>query len=150
MTNRFQLAQANIARMLAPLDDPLLADFVAALDAVNALAEASPGFVWRLKEGNGNATDVRIFDDEMLLFNLSVWASLDALRAFVYTGHHHAVLRQRKRWFVPPDRSPLVLWWVPESHQPTTEEAQVKFEHLWQHGPTPEAFTFQHPFDTPD
>lgn len=145
MTIKHYLAQANIARMLAPLDDPLLAGFVAALDAVNTLAEASPGFVWRLKEANGNATGVRIFDDQTLLFNLSVWTSLEALREFVYTGDHRDVLRQRKQWFAPMDRSPLVLWWVPEGHRPTIEEAQAKFEHLWQHGPTPEAFTFHQP-----
>ncbi len=140
------IAQINIARMHAPLDDPLMADFVAQLDPVNALAERSPGFVWRLQDEAGDATSIRLFDDERILVNMSVWETLEALRDDVYRSRHLGVLRDRKRWFEPPDGPYLALWWIPAGHVPPPAEGKQRLDHLRRHGPTPEAFTFKHLF----
>lgn len=138
----FHLAQLNIARLRYPLDDPRMAGFVNGLAHINALADASPGFVWRLQSDSGNATDVRAFDDEELLVNLSVWESLDALRAYVYRSEHADFLRRRKEWFAPLDGPHQVLWWVEAGHIPTVEEAKARLERLAAEGPSPAAFTF--------
>ena len=143
------LAQINIARMRAPLDDPLMAGFVEALDPLNALADGSPGFVWRLQDEAGDATSIRVFEDPRTLVNLSVWESLATLRAYTYRNDHLALLRDRKRWFEPPDGPHLALWWIPAGHQPTPQEGQARLEHLRRHGPTPEAFTFKKVFEAP-
>ena len=107
------IAQVNVARALDPLDSPALADFVAALAPVNALADAAPGFVWRLQTEDGDATGVRIWDDPRVIVNLSVWASLEALWAFVYGGAHVGVMQRRRQWFERPVESHMALWWVP-------------------------------------
>lgn len=138
----YQLAQLNVAKMRAPLDDPSMAEFVAALDPINALADQSPGFVWRLQDEEGNATSIRPFDDDMLLVNLSVWSSVEALKAFVYHNAHAAVMRKRRNWFQKHATAYLVLWWVPEGHRPTEVEARQRLEMLQAHGPTEHAFTF--------
>ncbi len=146
---RYHLAQINIARMLAPLDDPMMADFVAELDPVNALAEESPGFVWRLQSEEGDATAFRVFEDDHILVNMSVWESLDALQQYVYRSRHLDVLRDRKRWFELPDKPHAALWWVVAGHHPTPEEGKARLIHLQRHGPSPEAFTFKQPFMAP-
>ena len=143
------LAQINIARMHAPLDDPLMAGFVAQLDPVNALADQSPGFVWRLQDEAGDATSIRVFDDDRILVNMSVWETMEALRDYVYRSGHLGVLRDRKRWFEPPDGPYLALWWIPAGHVPTPEEGRQHLDHLRRHGPTPEAFTFKSLFPAP-
>ena len=141
--NGYELAELNIGRMLAPLDSPRLADFVNALDEINALAEAAPGFVWRLKdEATDDATSIRIFDDEWILVNMSVWQSPETLRAFVYDDAHRAILRRRREWFERLDEAVTVLWWVPTGHRPTVAEARDRLEHLRKHGTTEYAFTF--------
>jgi hypothetical protein len=147
MKPRWHLAQANWGRMLAPLEDPIMADFVRRLAAVNALADRSAGFVWRLQTEAGDSTDVRVFEDPSILFNMSVWESLDALRAYVYESGHVRLIRERGRWFETPDRSPLALWWIPAGSLPTAEEGRARLEHLWAHGPTPAAFTFRDHFE---
>ena len=144
------VAQYNIARVLAPVDSPQLADFMAALDPINALAESSPGFVWRLQTGEGNATAVRPYDDDMILVNLSVWESVEALADFAYRSDHRAVLARRREWFEKQEAPYLVLWWVPFGHVPTVEEAKARLELLARHGPSPEAFTFRSPFPPPE
>jgi hypothetical protein len=144
-----QLAQPNIAPLTDPIDSELLADFVALLEPVNALADTSPGFVWRLQTEDGDATAIRAFDDERIIVNMSVWASVDALAAFVYDSHHLDVMRRRRRWFERMDASFLVLWWVPEGHRPTPEEGRDRLEHLQHNGPTERAFTFKAPFPAP-
>src|SRR5215831_7752287 len=98
MTN-FHVAQVNIARMNAALDDPVMAGFVARLDEINALADRSPGFVWRLQTSAGNATYLRPYDDDRILFNLSVWRTIEQLKQFVYVSAHAQLLRQRREWF---------------------------------------------------
>ena len=145
----YHLAQINIARMLAPIDDPIMAEFVAQLGPVNALADSSPGFVWRLQTESGDATSLKVYDDDMIIVNLTVWESLEALREFVYKGAHHGVLRDRKRWFEKFDGPYTTLWWVPAGHLPDTDEAKERLEHLREHGETEYAFSFQHLFPKP-
>lgn len=136
------LAQLNVARLAHPLDHPDLRPFVDALDAVNAVADASPGFVWRLQEESGNATGIRPFGADVIV-NLSVWTSLAALEAYVYGEAHAAVLRQRRMFFSRMPGPTLVLWWVPEGHHPTLAEAQERLRRLEAEGPTPYAFTLR-------
>jgi heme-degrading monooxygenase HmoA len=137
------IAQVNIALPREPLDAPLLRDFVSALDPVNANADTAPGFVWRLQTENGDATGVNGFGDDRLIINMSVWESLEALRAFVYRDPAHlAVMRRRREWFHKHAEAFQVLWWIPEGHIPTVEEAEERLELLRRLGPTPDAFTF--------
>ena len=139
-----QLAQLNISRMNAPsINHPLMAAFVAQLDAVNALAEASDGFVWRLTGEGGNATDIQAFDDERILVNMSVWESVGQLQAFVFNSMHTLVMKDRRKWFEKPTDLTTVLWWVPEGHRPTLTEAREKLEQLNRQGPGPGAFSFR-------
>ena len=144
----FHLAQVNIGRLLAPTDDPRIADFMANLDRINALAEAQPGFVWRLTGEGDNATDIRPTPDPLLAINLSTWASLDALAAFVYRSDHRDIMRRRREWFEPMEIF-QTLWWVPASHRPTPAEALQRLELFRRLGSTPEAFSFRHPFPAP-
>jgi Domain of unknown function (DUF3291) len=148
MTDRpWHLAQLNVGRLVAPLESETVAGFVAALEPINALADEHPGFVWRLQTDAGDATSIRPTDDDLFLINMSVWSSLEALRAFVYTTAHVQVLRQRREWFEELATSHLVLWWVPTGHTPTVEEALARLERLRRDGPTPAAFTFRSPFE---
>ena len=147
MTGRFHLAQANIAHMRAPLDHPLMKDFVARLEPLNALADRSPGFVWRLESEEGEVSTVARFSGEKVLFNLSVWESIEALEAYVYETNHVAAVRKRAEWFERPSKSPLVLWWIDAGHIPTEREAEQRFEMLWQNGPSEDAFTFSSRFE---
>jgi heme-degrading monooxygenase HmoA len=146
MSQPYQLAQVNIARMLAPLDDPGMADFVAALDTINQLADESPGFIWRLQTDDGNATQVRAYEDDRILFNMSVWASLEALQQYVYRSQHGKVMAKRKQWFSKYEGPYQALWWIPAGHIPTVAEAKQRLEYLRQHGETPFAFTFKKNF----
>jgi uncharacterized protein DUF3291 len=146
-TTRWHVAQLNVGRMVAPVTAPKVADFMANLDPINALADASPGFVWRLQTDEGNATSVHAFPDPLLLLNMSVWESIEALRAFTYTTAHTAVLRRRGEWFEKLAEAHLVLWWVPAGHVPSVEEALERLERLRRDGPTPAAFTFRVPFE---
>jgi len=145
----FQLAQANIGRFRAPIDDPIMDGFRTQLDPVNAIADRSPGFVWRLQTEDGNAVAIRPFPDDMMAINMSVWESLESLQQFVYRGDHVKSLRDRKEWFEPIEGPVLVLWWIPAGHIPTVGEALEHLEHLKAHGPTPFAFTFRQPFPSP-
>ncbi len=141
-----QLAQVNIARMKMPLDDAAMAGFVARIAEINALADASPGFVWRLATGEGDALYLRPYDDDRILFNLSVWRSVEALHDFVYRSAHVQLFRQRFDWFHRFESAYVALWWVPEGHAPSVDEAKARLAHLQAHGPTAHAFTFKAPF----
>lgn len=143
------LAQLNIGRILAPVDDPIMYGFMSKLDEINALAERSPGFVWRLKTDEGNATAIRPYEDPTVLVNMSVWESLEQLRQYVYRSTHADYLRQRKQWFEKFDGPYLVMWWIPAGHIPTVEEAKERLEHLRAHGDTEYAFSFTRPFASP-
>jgi len=143
------LAQLNIARLLAPIDSPTLADFVSELDRINALAEASPGFVWRLKGEGNDATDLQHpFGDDHIV-NMSVWDSVDALHAYVYRSAHAPIMAQRKRWFSHLSDAWTVLWWVPIAHRPDVHEAYDRLQRLRSDGPGPEAFTFKRAWPAP-
>lgn len=147
MSGKFHIAQANIAQMRAPMDDPLMDGFVARLEPLNALADAAPGFVWRLQTEEGDAASENAFNDKLILFNLTVWESIEALESYVYRSDHLAAVQKRADWFERPGRSPLVLWWIKAGHIPSEKEAEARFEMLWQNGPTPEAFTFRSRFE---
>ena len=140
--NAWHIAQLNVGRAVAPPGSPELADFMAALDRINALAESSPGFVWRLQSASGNATDILVSDDPRALINMSVWRSTEALFAFVYRSGHSDVMKRRREWFEKPVEAHQVLWWVPAGHIPTIEEALGRLAHLRREGPTERAFTF--------
>ena len=150
MMAQYHLAQVNIGRVLAPLDDPIMEGFRTQLDPINALADRTPGFVWRLQTEDGNAMAIRPFDDERMAINMSVWESLEALQQFVYQSAHISPLRDRKQWFEPMEGPILALWWVPAGHIPTVDEAIARLDHLKAHGPSADAFTFRIPFPTPD
>lgn len=141
------LAQLNIGRLRAPTDSPIVAEFMTALEPINALADASPGFVWRFQTDNGNATDERPFADDTILVNFSTWESVDALADYVYRTAHTEYLRRRREWFERLDDVIVVLWWVPAGHRPDATEAIERLDHLREHGPTPRAFTFRWRFD---
>lgn len=136
----YHLAQLNIGRPAAPLDSAQLADFVAGLEPVNAAADAAPGFVWRLKEEGGDATSFVIYDEPVILVNMSVWTGRQALLGFVYSDTHRALLRRRREFFTRMAQAYTVLWWVPAGHLPTVAEAQERLDHLRAHGPSGHAF----------
>ncbi len=139
-----ELAQLNIARAVAPLDDPLMDGFVTRLAEINGIAERSPGYVWRLTDVLGSdATGVRAYDDPLVIVNLTVWTGIDPLFDFAYRSTHVEVLRARRDWFVPLDGPTLVLWWVRAGVRPTIEEAVARLDHLAANGPTARAFTMK-------
>jgi hypothetical protein len=130
---------------LAPVDSPQLADFVAWLEPINALADGTPGFVWRLQTAAGDATAIRPYDDDRIMVNLSVWESLQSLWDFTYASRHLDAVRRRREWFGRVDPY-LALWWVPAGTVPSVEEAKDRLARLERHGPGSEAFTFQAPW----
>jgi hypothetical protein len=145
----YHIAQINIARMLGPIDDPIMAGFVAQLSPINALADKSPGFVWRLQSESGDATSIKVYDDDMIIINLTVWENAVVLREFVYKSAHQGVLRDRKRWFEKFDGPYYALWWVPAGHLPSPEEGKQRLDYLREHGDTAYAFSFKNVFPTP-
>jgi hypothetical protein len=147
----YHIAQINIGRIKAALEDPVMAGFVSRLDEINALADRSSGFVWRLQTDAGNATYFRPYDhDDRILLNMSVWTSVEALRHFVYRTMHLELLRQREAWFEKFAGSYMALWWVPAGHIPGIDEAKKRLAHLDAHGPTEYAFTFKRVFPPND
>ncbi len=146
MANPYHLAQINITRLRTPIDDPLIADFVANLDRINALAEQSPGFVWRLQGDNNSATGLRVYDDPYIIVNMSVWESVEALYQYTYYSDHTAIFRRRAEWFTRMDTPYFAVWWIPAEKTPTIPEAQAALESLLRDGPTPFAFTFKRQF----
>lgn len=145
----FQLAQINIARLLAPLDHPRIAGFVRQLDEVNALAESAPGFVWRLKSDAGNATDIAYSGDPFVIVNMSVWTSVEDLQRFTYSSRHLEVFRDRQRWFEKMEQPHYCLWWIPAGHIPTVAEGRDRLEYYRRHGATPHSFWFSQRYPAP-
>ena len=142
-----QLAQLNIAKMVGVnINDSIMMGFVAQLDEVNTLAESSKGFLWRLKDESGNATDLNPYDDVQVIVNMSVWENLEALEDFVFKGQHLEVMRRRREWFQKFGKASMVLWWIPEGHKPTLEEANERLIFLQTHGASAYAFDFKHKF----
>jgi hypothetical protein len=148
MDEGHHLAQLNIGRVRHPLDHPEMRGFVEQLDYINAIADASTGFVWRLQTEDGNATAFRPFGEDDMLANMSVWKSVEALYDYTYRSDHLAVMRGRRQWFEPLGSPHMVLWWIPAGHIPTLEEAIERLERLRRNGPTPDAFDFRQPYGT--
>ena len=134
---------------MAPLDDPKIAGFVAQLDPINALANAAPGFVWRLQSASGNAAELACNDEPFVIVNMSVWTSAEALRNYVYASRHIDAFRDRARWFEKMDKPHYCLWWIQASDVPTVSEGRERLEHYQQHGPTPYSFRFSKLFPAP-
>ena len=133
------LVQLNVATLQHPLDDPRIADFVNALPIVNEAGEQSPGYVWRLQSDTGDATDIKVFDDPLMIVNLTVWESLESLKAFAYRGIHRDFFRRRAEWFVPGSTR-TALWWTPAGSLPTTDDAKRRLEFMDVFGASPYAF----------
>ena len=146
----YELAQLNIGIIRGPMDSPIMAGFAANLARINALAERSRGFIWRLQTEEGDATAIRAFEDPNLLLNMSVWRDLGSLRTYVYASAHVDIMRRRREWFEPMRDAYLVLWWIPKSHRPTVAESTAKLDTLRASGPTAQAFTFRHAYPPPD
>lgn len=145
----WHVAQVNIALPVEPLDSPALEEFVALLEPVNALADAAPGFVWRLQTEDGDATAIRAFGDDRLIVNMSVWESIEALWNYVYDDGHLRAMRRRREWFTRMAESHLALWWLPAGELPSVADAERRVERLRAKGPTPFAFTFKQRFGPP-
>lgn len=146
---RYHLAQCNTVRLRAPIDSPIVAGFVAALNPINALADSAPGFVWRLQTDEGDATSIRVFDDGEILLNMSVWESIEALSEYVYRSGHREVLRKRRLWADHLEQVHVALWWVLAGTVPQETDAVDRLDLLARNGPGPDAFTFQSPFPAP-
>lgn len=141
--SNYHLAQINIGKVLYPVDDPRMAGFTDNLDKINALAEATEGFVWRLKTDEGNATSIHAFDDPMLLLNMSVWEDIEALYRYAYKSEHGEFFARRREWFTKIELPTPVLWWIPAGHIPTVEEAKERIYYLAANGANPYAFNFK-------
>lgn len=142
---KFHIAQVNVAQAKADMESELMHGFVSRLDEINALADRADGFIWRLKESSGSATAIRVFDDPLLLINISVWADLETLKHYVYKSLHVELIKDRDAWFNKLGQSHQALWWIPAGHIPNVEEAQKKLEYLRKFGPSAKAFTFTKP-----
>lgn len=151
----YNLAQVNVARLLAPLDSKVLRPFVEALDEVNAEGDRAPGFVWRLQSESGNATDIEGFgwdvaDSCGVIVNLTTWRNTQALSDFIFGGRHLEIMRRRREWFQPVAESTTALWWVPAGTRPTVAESEDRIRLLRRHGPTGNAFTLRRHYPAPD
>lgn len=147
--DEWQLAQINVGRLVAPQGDPRVQPFFDALDRINALADESPGFVWRLQSESGNATDILPTSDPLFIVNMSVWSDADALFKFVYRSAHTPVMAQRRQFFVPFEGAYQALWWVRAGHRPDVDEGLSRLWRLDRYGPTSHAFTFKARFEAP-
>ena len=144
---KYHLAQLNIASLLHPIDHPVIKEFVDNLDRINALAENSEGFVWRLKDETGNATEIEAFENPLIIANMSVWENAAYLKAYVYKSDHVNIMRKRKQWFAPSKLPFMVMWWIPEGHEPTLIEAKERLEYLQENGESAYAFSFRNIFE---
>lgn len=143
MTDKMHLAELNVGRLVAPTDDPRVADFMNSLDRINGLGKRMPGFVWMMEgsgePGTGN-TEAKIDGDPLFVSNLTVWEDFDSLSTFVYQTLHKKFMDRKAEWFEALDHKHFVMWWVPAGHQPTLDEALTKLKHLQEHGETDQAF----------
>ena len=142
----YYLAQVNVGRIRAPLDDPMMADYIALRPIIDALARRSPGFIWRRNGAGSKAKETDLYDDQMIIANISVWATLEDYYNFVYKSQHLEVLNRRSEWFQPFEGPFHAMWWVPQGHLPTAEEARERLEYLRSYGETPYAFSFAKTF----
>jgi hypothetical protein len=140
MTQDLHLAQLNVGRVRHPLDDPRMAGFVDNLDLINGIAERSKGFVWRMKDDSGSATNIRAFDDPQMILNMSVWESIEALEGFVWQTVHKRFYGRRHEWFGTLEGPYFVMWWITPGHRPDVGEALARLDHLKTHGSSEHAF----------
>ncbi|MEO7213807.1 DUF3291 domain-containing protein [Mucilaginibacter sp.] len=147
---QYKLAQINIAKMLAPIDSPVMAEFVANLDGINTLAEGSEGFVWRLKDEENNATAIRVFDDDFIIVNMSVWENAEFLHRFVYGSMHVEIFKQRKKWFEQMKDMHMAMWYIPAGYTLTASDGVERLSYLRANGETPYAFTYRSKFTAED
>ena len=147
--SKFQLAQINIAYGFETLDHPVMQDFSNAIDDINALAETSPGFVWRWASGENDDSGERLFNNPKVIINLSVRDSIDALKNDVYTSGHLDILKRKKEWFEKPSSAHLAMWWIPEGQYHSLEQAKSKLDSIDQYGATEQAFNFAKQFPRP-
>lgn len=148
--NKYQIAEINIARMKGvDIYDPVMKEFVDNLDTINAMAENSPGFIWRLKDENNNATSVNPYNDEQVIINLSVWESIETLKNYIYNTFHSEFLKRRKEWFQTYGQAHTAIWWIPAGQFPTVEEAVTKLAYLQKKGPTAQVFDLRKIFPAP-
>ena len=147
---QFQLAQINVAKMKGVnIDDPVMKEFTDNLDTVNALAEISEGFVWRLKEESNNATGLNPYQDPTIIINISVWRDIPSLQQFTYRSFHAEFLKRRREWFLNYGKVYMAMWWVPIGEFPTIEQAMDRLEHFTRNGPSQYAFSFKNHFSMP-
>lgn len=147
--SKSHLAQVNIAKRLAPMDDPIMSDFVNNLDRINAIADDAKGFIWRLQDEDKDEA-VQIFKDDSLIINMSVWSDIDALFNYTYKSDHIEVFKRKKEWFSKIKMMHMAFWYVPEGYEPTFQDAKHRLDYLNKHGDTPFAFTFKNKFSTKD
>ena len=148
--NKYHLAQINIAYSRGARDEAIMQGFIDRLDEINAIADSSPGFVWRLQTEEGDATAIQAFDDPLMLVNVSVWKDIESLKNFVYKSAHVELIQDREAWFKKIPESHQALWWLPEGQIPTVEEAREKLEYLQANGPSETAFSFSKPYPLPN
>ena len=144
------LAQLNIGKVRCNLESPEMADFVNNLDPINAIAEQSPGFIWRLKDESGDATNIEVENTPDIIVNMSVWESVESLKNFMFKTHHIDFLKRKKEWFLPLSEASYVLWWIPKGHIPTLQEAIAKLDHLRENGESQDAFSFKSSYPKPE
>lgn len=147
--SKYHLAQINIAYALGEMDSEIMEGFVSRLDEINAIADKSEGFVWRLQDEEGDSTSIRVFDDPMILVNMSVWEDVKYLKNFVYKSAHVEMIRDRDAWFKKMPTAHQALWWIPTGKIPTVDEGKEKLRLLEENGPTEMAFTFGKTFPSP-
>jgi hypothetical protein len=145
----YHLAQINIGKFRYPTDDPRMEGFMSQLETINKLAENTPGFIWRLQDESGNATAIRPFPEDMLAINFSIWKDIESLHQYTYFSDHAKIFKDRKQWFEVMQEAYMVLWWIPEGHTPSLQEAKERLDALRKDGPTAYAFTFKQRFKPP-
>lgn len=141
----YNVAQVNIAKRLAPLDDPIMKDFIDNVDAINTIADQSLGFIWRM-QNEDKVEGARIFKDDSLIINISVWETIESLFNFTYKTNHLQVFKRKKEWFSKIDFMHMAFWYVPVGYEPTFQDAKNRLDYLWEFGETPYAFTFKNRF----
>lgn len=149
MSNQYHLAQMSISKAKAPLDDPMMSEFVSQLPVINAIADKAQGFVWRLQTVEGNSTAVRAYEDPSILMNMSVWESVETLLNFVYRGPHAGPYKNARQWFDRIEGHSTVLWWIPAGELPTVRDGVERMQKINAEGPTADAFNFQQSFPPP-
>ncbi|MFI1744099.1 DUF3291 domain-containing protein [Thalassobellus sediminis] len=147
--SKFHLAQVNIAKMLAPMDDPIMQDFVNNVDKMNAIADDADGFVWRLKDEDKEEA-IRVFQDDSIIINMSVWENLESLFNYTYNSGHIEVFKRKKEWFSKMKMMHMAFWYIPEGYEPTFEDAKTRLDYINTHGDTPFAFSFKSKFSVND